>query len=53
VPNFGGGSHVRHFDDAADVRARYGGIVGDLRVDEFPDRKGHVHYLLDGTVAGP
>jgi SAM-dependent methyltransferase len=48
VPNFGGGSHVRHFDDPAGVRSRYGAVLADLRVDPFPNRAGHVHYLLDG-----
>jgi SAM-dependent methyltransferase len=52
VPNFGGGSHVRYFDDAGAVVARYGAVLDDLRVDAFPNRKGRVHYLLDGVTAG-
>jgi SAM-dependent methyltransferase len=53
VPNFGGGSHVRHFDDEAGVRSRYGAVLSELRIDGFPDRRGHVHFLLDGhTRAG-
>jgi SAM-dependent methyltransferase len=50
VPNFGGGSHVRHFDDADEVRARYGAVLSDLRVDPFPNRAGRVHFLLDGNT---
>jgi SAM-dependent methyltransferase len=53
VPNFGGGSHVRHFDDAAAVRARYRPVIDGLRIDEFPNRRGDVHFLLDGTVRNP
>jgi SAM-dependent methyltransferase len=52
VPNFGGGSHVRHFDDAGAVRARYRAVLDDLRVDSFPNRNGRVHYLLDGIAVG-
>jgi SAM-dependent methyltransferase len=52
VPNFGGGSHVRHFDDAGAVVARYGTVLEGLRVDAFPNRQGRVHYLLDGVAMG-
>lgn len=51
VPKFGGGSHVRHFDNERAVVARYGTVLEHLRVDAFPNRQGRVHFLIDGTTA--
>lgn len=51
VPNFTFISHVRHFDDQDEVRARYASYFHDLRVDKFlADSKGKAFYLLDGEI---
>jgi SAM-dependent methyltransferase len=50
VPSFPYVSHVRHFDDAEAVRARYGHLFEPFRVDAFPaNATGKVFYLLEGT----
>jgi trans-aconitate methyltransferase len=52
VPNFGGGSHVRHFRDAGEVSNRYGSCFEVLRVETFSmPQRNLQHFLLDGIVA--
>jgi SAM-dependent methyltransferase len=51
VPDFPGKAHVRHFDNAAEVIARYGELFGDLRVTTHiraSERPGRF-FLLDGV----
>lgn len=52
VPNFGGGSHVRYFNNADEVVARYGPCFARSRVDTFfMPSPGKQQFLIDGTVA--
>ena len=51
VPNFGGGSHVRHFESAVEVSARYGACFTGLHVDTFHmPLPGKQQFLLDGVI---
>lgn len=51
VPNFPFVSHVRHFGDEDEVRARYESRFRDLHIDTFlADAHGKAFYLLDGEV---
>jgi trans-aconitate methyltransferase len=51
VPNFPYESHVRHFRDAEDVAARYGGFFDSLDVMTFKSPKSPLseYFLLDGV----
>lgn len=50
VPNFPYTSHVRHFQNAAEVAERYGEFFTSFRVDTFlADSLGSRFFLLDGV----
>jgi 2-polyprenyl-3-methyl-5-hydroxy-6-metoxy-1,4-benzoquinol methylase len=52
VPNFGGGSHVRFFENAEQVSARYGPCFEQMRVDTFlMPKPGRMQFLIDGIIA--
>lgn len=52
VPNFPYLSHVRHFEDVAQVLARYEKCFQSLTVDTFlANDLGKKFYLLDGVIA--
>lgn len=49
VPNFPNIAHVRHFQNAEEVRTRYAPYFDDLRVDTFlRDTKGITFFLMEG-----
>jgi 2-polyprenyl-3-methyl-5-hydroxy-6-metoxy-1,4-benzoquinol methylase len=49
VPNFSYASHVRHFQDADEVRERYGAHFEDFRISRFvANRKGKAYFLMEG-----
>ena len=51
VPNFPSAGHVRHFDDAAAVEARYGSSLTSLTVDRHAaDPLGKSYFLIDGVA---
>jgi 2-polyprenyl-3-methyl-5-hydroxy-6-metoxy-1,4-benzoquinol methylase len=52
VPNFPWPSHVRHFENSDQVRARYEHVFRALDVTEFrADPEGKVFFLLEGTLS--
>jgi SAM-dependent methyltransferase len=52
VPNFGGGSHVRFFEDDAQVLERYSPCFETVRVDTFlMPKPGRKQFLVDGILA--
>lgn len=55
VPNYGGGSHVRYFRNADEVKARYSSHFKRLRVDQYfmPGYSGAMQFLMDGIIANP
>jgi 2-polyprenyl-3-methyl-5-hydroxy-6-metoxy-1,4-benzoquinol methylase len=51
VPNFGGGSHVRHFGCADEVNDRYARYFEHVRVDTFHmPSPGQQQFLIDGVI---
>jgi SAM-dependent methyltransferase len=52
VPNFPASGHVRHFEGAAQVSARYAAAFRQLAVTPFrASAEGKVYFLLDGVLA--
>jgi SAM-dependent methyltransferase len=50
VPNFPYVSHVRHFAGCEEVRARYGPLFADFRVEAYPaNDRGQLLFALDGV----
>lgn len=50
VPNFPARSHVRHFKNVEEVRARYGGLIEDLDVSEIlASEFGTKFFVLQGV----
>ena len=49
VPNFPYTSHVRHFQNTAEVAERYASLFDDFRVDDFySDHRGTTFFILAG-----
>lgn len=52
VPNFPGAAHVRFFENAGEVHARYRHCFNDVTVDPFAaNQSGKTFFLLEGTKA--
>lgn len=52
VPNFPYTSHVRHFDDTAQVAGRYAQYFNEFQVDAFlANASGRTFYLMEGIKA--
>jgi len=52
VPNFGGGSHVRFFENDAQVSERYSPCFESVRIDTFlMPKPGRKQFLIDGIIA--
>ena len=52
VPNFPYVSHVRHFTDVAQVKARYERFFSDFTVDAFlEDPEGKMFFMMEGVRA--
>ena len=53
VPNFPADGHVRHFQDEAQVKARYEALISSIRVDAIlEDTNGKTFFLLEGEAIG-
>jgi SAM-dependent methyltransferase len=50
VPNFGGGSHVRHFRTVDEVRQRYGELFEAFQVDCLIHPSGSEQFLFEGVA---